>query len=81
MYKNPQDFSTSELLVKKEHFTIFPNQFQIALETILWHTMSCYGYVTCSPWSKEYFENFFEPISCMKIFFGGKREGMVVFVI
>ena len=64
----------SKLLVKIKHFTIFPNQFQIALETVLWHTISCYGYVTCSPWSKEYVENILRPLTCMKTFFGRKTR-------
>ena len=62
------------MLVKKEHFTIFPNQFQIALETVLWYIISCYGYVTCSPWSKEHVENILRPITCMKTFFGRKTR-------
>ena len=71
------DFITSKLLVKKELFTIFQNQFQITLETLLWHIMPCCGYVTCSPWSQQYVENIFGPTTCIKIFFRGKtrRDG------
>ena len=65
-------FSTSKLLVKKELFTVFVNWFQIALETLLLHIMWCYGYVTCSSWSREHVENIFRSITCIKTFCGRK---------
>ena len=36
--------------------------------------MSCYGYVTCSLWSKEYVENIFGPIACIKMIFWRKTR-------
>ena len=68
----PQDFNTSKLLVKKELFTVFVNWFRTALETLLWHIMSCCGYVTCSSWSREHVENIFRSITCIKTFCGRK---------
>ena len=39
--------------------------------------MSCWGYVTCSLWSKRYVRKIFGPIACIKIFFQRKtrRDG------
>ena len=62
------------MLVKNELFTIFENKFQFSLKNLLWHIMTCCGYVTCSPWSKEYVENIFGPITCIKTFFWRKTR-------
>ena len=34
--------------------------------------MTCCGYVTCSPWSREHVKNIFRSITGIKIFFGRK---------
>ena len=62
------------MLVKKELFTIFLNWFEIALESLLWHIMSCCRYATRSPGSEEYVENIFGPIACIKNIFRRKTR-------